>query len=279
MKKSKLLLYAAAAMILAGCGTNTNQNSSSNAAKNSEASSSQKTSEKTAESSEQTPVKTSESSSGATPVESSEPTPVESSESSSDTDPSGAKEYIFEAECVDLDDFEGAGYSGGATMAGAILTDWYGTAQASSGYWISYMYVNNLAIEFDITSDAEVNDAKLVLRLSGEVLETVSFTDKEFTVSVNDEALEYGTIEISGCNTDLSADWVRPFTDYTVSTSCHLKKGENVIELKTTNQRAMAGTMYATAPMIDCIKVTTSATLTWDPVMNKKPFPYVPSSN
>jgi len=44
-------------------------------------------------------------------------------------------------------------------------------------------------------------------------------------------------------------------------------EGQNVITLITDNALSMGGTMGATAPMVDCIKLTTYAILTWDPVL------------
>ncbi len=183
-------------------------------------------------------------------------------------------EYVFEAECVDLSDFNGAGYSGGAQMIGAIITDWDGSAKASGGYFVSFLYVkgDDTKLTFKITSDRDVDDASLSIRLSGEVLETVAFTWEEWKVKVNGEAIDYGDIEITGCNTDLQTEWVREFEDYLLTTKLNLKKGENIIELLTDNETPMAGTMYATAPMVDCLKITTTAKLSWNPIQNKEPL-------
>ena len=190
----------------------------------------------------------------------------------------GKTEYVFEAECVNLEDFEGAGYSGGATMAGAILTDWDGTAGASDGLFMSFMYVKGDAtkLTFNIHSDKAVNDAILVLRLSGEVINPVEFTWEEWKVKVNGDAIDYGEISIWGCRTDMSQSWVRPFEDFTITTALSLKAGDNVIELITDNDKPMAGTMFSTAPMVDCMKIYTDATLTWNAIENKEP--YTPSN-
>ena len=186
----------------------------------------------------------------------------------------GKTEYVFEAECVDLSDFNGAGYSGGATMVGAILTDWDGTAGASGGLFMSFMYVkgDDTKLTFNINSDKDVNDAILVLRLSGEVIDPVEFDWTEWKVMVNGEAINYGDISINGCRTDMSQDWVRPFEDFTITTTLSLKAGANVIELITDNDKAMAGTMFSTAPMVDCMKIYTDAVLTWEPIENKEPY-------
>jgi uncharacterized repeat protein (TIGR02543 family) len=184
--------------------------------------------------------------------------------------------WTFEAEQVDLSKFKGAGYSGGATKSGAILTDWDGTAKASDGLYVSYLYQkgDDTKLTFTITSDTEVDNATLKLRLSGEFMETVSFSCDEWQVIVNGTALSYNPIKITGCRTDTSEDWVREFQDFTITKKLHLNKGENTIVLYTNNSNAMVGTMYATAPMVDCMKIITddTVTLSWDPVHNADPY-------
>jgi uncharacterized repeat protein (TIGR02543 family) len=185
-------------------------------------------------------------------------------------------QYTFEAECVDFSDFEGAGLSGGAQLKGAILADWYGEANASGQYYVSFLYVNSesTTLTFVINSDREVDDATLILRLSGEAINTVSFTDEEWQVVVNGESIKYGSISINGCLQSGNDDYVKPFINKRITTTLHLNEGENIIQLKTTNNKVMTGTMYATAPMVDCMYITTDAVLTWDPIENKKPFDY-----
>jgi uncharacterized repeat protein (TIGR02543 family) len=187
----------------------------------------------------------------------------------------GKKIYTFEAECVDLSDFDGAGYSGGAQMSGAILTDWDGTGKASDGLFVSYLYVKgeSTKLTFTINSSKAVDNATLILRLSGEVLETVSFNEYEWCVFLNGDLLHYGAIDISGCRTNMAESWIREFEDYTIGTNLHLNEGENTVILYTNNEEPMGGTMYATAPMVDCMKIIVDedVDLTWDPIVNKTP--------
>jgi uncharacterized repeat protein (TIGR02543 family) len=188
----------------------------------------------------------------------------------------GKKIWVFEAECVDFSDFNGAGYSGGATGTGAILTDWDGSGKASDGLFVSFLYVqgDDTKLTFVINSDKEVDDATLILRLSGEVLETVTFSAMDWEVIVNDTPIPYPEISISGCRTNMSEEWVREFQDFTITTTLHLNAGENTIVLYTNNETPMAGTMFSTAPMVDCMKIITSddVTLSWDPITNKAPY-------
>ena len=52
-----------------------------------------------------------------------------------------------------------------------------------------------------------------------------------------------------------------------MATKVNLNEGENTIELVTNNSEHMSGaTMEATAPMVDCMMLYTSAELTWEPV-------------
>ena len=47
-----------------------------------------------------------------------------------------------------------------------------------------------------------------------------------------------------------------------------LKQGTNVIKLIVNNENRLgeSGTMYATAPLFDCLYVYTDAQLTWEPL-------------
>lgn len=161
--------------------------------------------------------------------------------------------YVLEAEYVDLSNFHGQGFSGGCDGAQAIAQD-KANLGASNGAYLTYMYNNGLSVSFDFTSDQEVDDATIILRLSAEMMD-ISISSSDFTVALNDTPLNYTTI-------DLTQD--QPFEDYVVGTDCHLNEGENTITLTTNNTNAMAGTMYATAPVIDCVKVVTTANITMD---------------
>jgi uncharacterized repeat protein (TIGR02543 family) len=180
-----------------------------------------------------------------------------------------ATKYTFEAECVDLSNFKGAGYSGGATGLGAIQNDWDGDYNASGGRYVTFLYMkgDSTKLTFVINSDKEVDDAVLQIRVSGEYTSTLSFTCDEYLIKVNGEALQYDTINIRGI--DSTNKTHKAFINKTITTSLHLKEGENTIELVTNNDKAIAGTMYATAPMVDCLYITTDAVLTWNPLENE----------
>ena len=108
--------------------------------------------------------------------------------------------------------------------------------------------------------------SELFMRLSGEygLLNeenelTYSFTDEMFQVKVNDEALSYGKVALHNL---IDKEFI-PFQDYLVSAAVSLKAGENIIQMKVNNHDSLNGTIAATSPCVDCIKLYSSSTLTW----------------
>lgn len=181
--------------------------------------------------------------------------------------------YIFEAEYTDLTGVSGAGYSNSAQGTGLIMGSGYANnafTKASNGFWVGFLNKFGASITYHIHSDADVNDAELILRLSGEHTggtPGISFTDEEFLVTVNDAKVAYGSLNVK---TMFVQDTMKmTFEDFTIGVNLSLKKGDNVIKLLVNNRRKpeTGGTMSATAPMVDCIKIKTrQAALSWDPV-------------
>ena len=140
-------------------------------------------------------------------------------------------------------------------------------AAASGNYYVTYLFYNGAFLEFHINAAEDVNDAVLDLRLSTEMM-SIDLTDTEFLVEVNGENLTYGSISIpltlEGAN-GYSDDQKQPFSDFLITNKLSLKQGDNVIRLVVNNDRQMgtSGTMYATAPMIDCIHISSDRSLTW----------------
>lgn len=177
------------------------------------------------------------------------------------------KQHVFEAEYIStIEDMVGPGYSGTATGLELIQKDKTGEAKASNGYWVTYLYARNVKLEYVINSDVAVEKVKMVLRLSAEVMD-ISVTCEEWQVLVNDEKVLFPTISITDVPKQGSGK-VKEFADFTISKEVSLKAGENKISLVTMNDRAMFGTMSATAPMVDCMKLTTDANLTWNPALD-----------
>ena len=189
-------------------------------------------------------------------------------------------EYIFEAEHISLTTdgtpggtpIVGSGASGGATgpdMVESIPLD-HPDINASNGYYVSYLFAPGLALTFNIQSDRDVADATIVLRIGAEnsgyaINPSTSdgTTDSgtrlsQYIISLNDEPINYDVIEVEG-------GWPE-FQDYELTVNAPIKAGNNVITLTTANMNGMGGTMAASAPIVDCIKITTSAELSWEPV-------------
>ena len=188
-----------------------------------------------------------------------------------DDDPPGSQTYTFAAALTDLDDVEGEGWSGGESGTGMIVKDWEDDDKdwkTISGFYVTYHYVEDTALTFEITSDRAVDDAKLILSLSTEGSQnstdgTVTISPDIYTVELNGTAIDYEPITFY--DIPASAGEVYEFRQYTVATNLSLKEGVNVIRLVSSNNISMGGTTRATAPMVDCIQITTAATLTWSP--------------
>ena len=175
-------------------------------------------------------------------------------------------QFVFEAEYIpSIVDMSGAGYSGTATGLEMIKSD-DGKAKASNNHYVTYLYANTITLTYDIESDQDVSDAKLILRLSAEVMD-ISFTYSEYNVKVNGSLIAYPEISITNVPKQGSGE-IKEFQDFTITKNLNLKKGSNKIELVTNNNKAMFGTMTATAPMVDCMKITTDASLSWEPKLD-----------
>lgn len=169
--------------------------------------------------------------------------------------------YIFEAENVNFEDLDGPGYSGSATGSDMILRD-NGTMGASGGWYVSYLYRKGLALEFHIISDKDVKNAHFYVSLSAEEKD-ITLTSETYLFVVNNASQAYSPITITDVPGALGNE-KKPFETFLISTSVSLKEGDNTIVLMTNNSISMGGTMSATAPMVDCIKISAAATLSWN---------------
>ena len=186
------------------------------------------------------------------------------------------KTNVFEAEHLDFSDFFGWGFSGNATGNDAIIEDLGGTANASNGRFVNYLYGNGITLTYEIYSDRAVSNVVLTLRLSGEIKDfyiqstkTIGVMEPEpvYTIKVNNQTINYSKIYFEDVPSQ-SSNLLLPFQDFIISVNVNLVEGKNVILLITDNELGMGGTMSATAPMVDCIKLTTYAILTWTPKLD-----------
>lgn len=187
-----------------------------------------------------------------------------------------SKVHVFEAEYLDFSNFFGWGFSGNATGTDAILEDINGLAGASNGHFVTYLYGKGITLNYDIYSDRAVSNVTLTLRLSGEVKDffiqstkTPGVLEQEpvYTIKVNGQTIQYTKIYFTNVPSQ-SSNTLLPFQDFVISVNINLVAGKNTFQLITDNELLMGGTMSATAPMVDCLKLTTYAVLTWTPKLD-----------
>lgn len=172
---------------------------------------------------------------------------------------------MFEAEDVDVSDIESWGFSGNATGTMVICQDVGGIGGASNGYYTWCLNNTDVTLDFVINSDRDVDGIDLVVRMSAEIQDIYITANGDPTLDpvykfiVNDQEISYQNIYFDNVPGQGSGE-VLPFADFTIG-KISLKKGENHIKLVTANSVGQGGTMTATAPMVDCIKLTTSAVL------------------
>ncbi len=179
---------------------------------------------------------------------------------------STVKEYVFEAENVDLTYLSGHGWSNEVLGYGLLIKDKYNVG-ASNGFALGYLYENGNEVEFYINASETVEDVTLVLRCTMEhKVESASIAWDELEITVNDgDPIEYRTMNFNGIPGLLTVKGeLLPFANKTIG-KINLDQGENLIKITVTNNITMEGTMQATAPIIDCIILKTDADveLTW----------------
>ena len=164
---------------------------------------------------------------------------------------------MFEAEDTDLTGKIGPSYSGTAQEESMIIFS--DAIEASNDRVVGYLYQSGVSLEFPLASDSAVSDVQLVVRITGEYT-TMSYDGNDFQVLVNDTPCNYDTITI-----EADQSGFQPCQDLIVIEGVSLNEGANLIQLKTNNTNAVTGTTFASnAPVVDCIKLTTTAVVTWD---------------
>ena len=181
---------------------------------------------------------------------------------SKDVYASWKKLYTFEAEDTDFDGKSGFGYSNNVSETEMIEKDSDGSLLASNGYFVSYLYYNGAFLEWNISSEKDVDNVTLITRLSYEFFD-ITVSPETYDITVNGTSLSGYSISLTGVENTMKK---LPFSDYVISSKVSLKKGKNSIKMITKNQNAHVATYKAEAPMIDCIKLATNETLTFDKV-------------
>lgn len=174
----------------------------------------------------------------------------------------GVETYVFEAEYTDLTDVQGGGHSNEASGVGMIYGN--GTEEDlarewSSGYFVAFTHKEGVKITFEFESSEAVNGAVIVLRVGSE-MGKLTFNSSSFEVKLNGTAIDYGnmTVENSPVLDDMK------FYDKTLTANASLLKGKNELTLTVLANELSGGT--TAGPIIDCVKVSTKAKLSWTPL-------------
>ena len=179
--------------------------------------------------------------------------------------------YVFEAEYApSAITFDGATYSGGAKGKACIGYDYDGDLKASNGYFVHFMYVKyepernyGSRIEFNFEA-AAAGTVSILMRVSAEYGQEgvdITVNKDEWKAKLNDTQLDYETLTFK--DVPIQGAGYKAFEDFTLAANVSVKAGENKLEFITDNQKLLFGTAQATAPMLDCLKIKSSTTLTW----------------
>lgn len=174
----------------------------------------------------------------------------------------GTSTYTFEAENVSLEGMEGPGASGSQTGADMIVLDTEGIG-ASGGAYVSYLYKEGLTLDFEIASGEDVTDATIEFYVAADkpLNVDIPLDPESYRIEINGEAQSYAAVT-------LTQERHGAFGSYITLTGVHLREGSNSIKMITNNDRNPVGegvgTYAGTAPIVDCIKITTSVVLMWD---------------
>ncbi len=178
--------------------------------------------------------------------------------------PGGMNTLVIEAEYIELENVAGAGIS--SNQSGLEMI--YGSGEQadkdkgwSNGYYVGYTYTAECTMDFVFESDKDTT-ATISIRLGSE-LGNINLTPREFEVKLNGTVVNYGSWSVLDSQKDMSKV---VFKDYTISSNANLVKGENKITVSVKqNDLRKPG---VGAPLIDCVKVTSDAKVTYNPIDN-----------
>lgn len=186
---------------------------------------------------------------------------------------------------------DGATYSGGAKgqqlinraldgqfkASGAFFQEDDGTVRYATanddqsmvfGGYVHFMYAKGDTLTWKLNSDKAASNVTMFSRLGAEYAKPdpltgekkYSFTDEEFQIKVNGEAIKYNKITMH--NVPEVGDFLT-FQDFFMGANFSLKAGENTIEMVVNNDINLFSTIAAVAPCVDCIKLLSDSTITW----------------
>lgn len=188
-------------------------------------------------------------------------------------DPPGVKTTVFEAEGCDLSLLTGHGWSNNESGCGMIQGQNVAAIREkndvlnsiSNGYFVGFFGVNGTELVFEITADAAVTDATLVLRLASE-WGTLTVDTSVLKIEVNGTELDYTPFTVTGKKIAgaEAVEYGVPFNDFTISPKIALQAGANTIKLIAQGKHYGDSQSMDIGPGVDCIKIKSSATLTWE---------------
>ena len=186
---------------------------------------------------------------------------------------------------------DGATYSGGAKgqqlinraldgqfkASGAFFQEDDGTVRYATeaddqsmvfGGYVHFMYAKGDTLTWKLNSDKAASNVTMFSRLGAEYAKPdpltgekkYTFTDEEFQIKVNGEAIKYNKITMH--NVPEVGDFLT-FQDFFMGANFSLKAGENTIEMVVNNDINLFSTIAAVAPCVDCIKLLSDSTITW----------------
>lgn len=167
-----------------------------------------------------------------------------------DTTTPGETAYTFEAEYTYLIGLEGLGPSGSPASLGLIGE----SATASNGFYVGSIGEKS-PITFKITSSEAVT-VTLKGAFGSNALGTCDWDPETFVITVNGTPMNY-----TAFTTEKGIDDVQNFKTKTLGT-INLVAGENTIVFSAGENTYLNN--LASAPSIDCIKISTTATLTME---------------
>ena len=172
------------------------------------------------------------------------------------------KDYVFEAEDLNLKGVKGPGASGQASGKSMIV---YMPGKGASGdRFVSYLYKKGVTLTFELVSDMDTT-ATFAISLSAEMRD-ITVSPNNYSIIINDQEQQYSPAAFTNVpppSTD--GNDCLPFRTCVIGNNIPLKAGVNTIKLVTDNTVGFESTtMTAEAPLVDCLRVTTNAVLTWN---------------
>ena len=144
-------------------------------------------------------------------------------------------------------------------------------ASRAAGY-VHYMYFNGDTLTWELNSSAAATNVTLFMRISAEYgLRTNPLTDEltswvdgdTFPVTVNDVKVPYSKITLHNIGAWGDGYEYLPFQDYVLGVNISLEAGPNTIQMKVDNNTKLSDSVGTTAPVVDCIKLCSTSTITW----------------